>query len=646
MKPATQPNSETNPPLEKAGRLRRQLWAALVFPLLWAGAGCTGEPVISDLINNRMEFRMMGTYESVNPREWQNVYRDNLVTWCDSASVSDPANCDPVDRTYYGAFDPRLDDVSQKDVGLYLDIGELRLSKGDYNQNFFLLNTAQKIKDFWEFFGRDRRVYCTDYYSTDAEEKDTCEKQGGKAALDDWFNGNGTVYPVTDVEAGTYTHLGVYFRRIVTTHHRFFNAGNTNEDGESGDYYFTMQADSDGEPATSDTSFDTYEIPGTDYMEFAQYMSGEDTLVTYPRILPHTYKTGVSRLDDLVVDDSNEPFVLEFRIFLKNLMMQHKYDLGNGELFFSSISYVGLSDWRRDHFPWGADGQYNGGNLISRGRIYYPGRVGKVEVTDNEDALAVDDTYDPGNGTYGTNPRGTAPGMWLTLEYADIEYDSLRYNRDKMPYVASYTEGAGTEITFPNIMPGSYHLYRTCDLVGAAPVSSIEQNAKIRVTDDGDLATVGGYLDLTVFGEEFRGIVFRGDSTEEAADDLMQKLRSLPWETSPRFNLAEDSQTGLTDNIRIRPRKRDYYIQNDFQGLGDDPANWVALANAKNVSIGQDEDGEDFVFKAPLLHTGPDGFPEEIRQCSQEPFTVEEGQTLDLGALAAGDCACDGSPYP
>lgn len=379
-------------------------------------AGCTGDLPLSDLINNTVTLKILGTYESNDPYAFFNLKKDDIInSGITNSSPTLNASTDIyqyITGTLANSFNDGLEDDYTR-VRYYIDIAEVRIAEGQGK------SSSQSISDYWSQFAISRQLMCSSYATADNKTLANCSDSNGIQRLSDFFNG-GFTYPAVDIKAGFYNHLGVYFRRFSTFPSAIFNGSGSYIDGAGS--VLTSVAAAETVPTTT---FDNRQIYGTDIESFLQNKYGETA--TEPLMFPLQRKDLSIRLTD-----AYEPYVLEVRIFLKNLMMIHLTQ--NPVSPNTSLVYVAPSDWNIDHaFRDATNGGKMGGSVIMTARIYQPAKVGSIQI-----------------------PSTAGTGEYFVAVPSDTVFDATT----TLPYAAT----AGNNQIIKNLPPGTYKVYRTCDL--------------------------------------------------------------------------------------------------------------------------------------------------------------------------------------
>jgi len=398
---------------------------ALIFvSLLSFGLNCSGDLPLSDLINNSVTLRVLGTYESNDPYGELGLFKDDIITGSGITNAGGSwATGTPQVATYANS-------LSIGSVKYYIDIAEIRLAQGQGK------SSSQTISDYWSQFAIARQLMCTDTGTTEAGRTLTnCGDQNGPQRLIDFFNG-GFTYPAVDVATGNYNHLGIYFRRFNT-----YPAARFGSSGGFVDASGNSVSQTDSEKTVTAT-FDNKTIYGLDIESFLQNSYGVTS--TEPLMFPLQNKNL-----SISVTNGAEPYVLEVRVFLKNLMMTHTIQASDN----SGLVFVAPSDWNIDHkFKDTSYSTYMGGSVLITARTYQPANVGKIQLqgttSSGSDYFAV------------VNAGSTFPGQaWV---------DGTSTSTAALPLAAT----RGTNTTIANLPAGSYDIYRTCDIMKCTNTST------------------------------------------------------------------------------------------------------------------------------------------------------------------------------
>ncbi|MBX3720577.1 MAG: hypothetical protein KF713_01955 [Turneriella sp.] len=390
---------------------------------------CSGDLPLSDLINNTIELKLLGTYESNSPYDFgygfvgSKPYKDDVITTTSIQNSSPSLTGTPNIVSYANS-------ISFSDLKYYIDIAEVRLAEGQGK------SSSQSISDYWSQFAITRQLMCSDYATADSRTLANCSDSNGITRLDAFFKG-GFTYPAVDVATGNYNHLGIYFRRFATGPAALFNGDGSYSNGTQ-----TTVGDVNTAKQLVTTTFDNRSIYGQDIETLLQNPYGQTA--TEPLMFP------LQRKDlSLRVTNNAEPYVLEVRIFLKNLMMVHVFQATGDSTNTLSIDnqakiYIGPADWNADH-KFRADATFNtgeagrqGGAVLMTARVYQKNNVGQVTLSGA--------TVTTSNSSYYVlQPTGSTFTPTTTLPYAA-------------------TAAQATTLTITNIPPGTYDVYHTCDV--------------------------------------------------------------------------------------------------------------------------------------------------------------------------------------
>lgn len=412
------------------------------IPLLFLTSiltNCTGELPLSDLINNTITLKLLGTYESNDPYGWRNLAIDDVIT-ASGVTGSSPA-IGLSDLTNYVTNGSTGLAARPNDVKFYIDIAEIRIARGQGK------SSSQTISDYWSQFAIDRQLLCSDYESSDSNRLlQNCADQNGIQKLSEFFNG-GFTYPAVDVEHGVYNHLGIYFRRFVTAPAVRYSATGT-------------YSDSANPEKTLTAAFDNRTVYGFDIETLMQNNYGESS--TEPLMFP------LQRKDlNIPVYNDSEPYVLEVRVFVKNNMMVHI--LQPNDATNAAFTYVAPPDWNVNHaFTDSVNGFKQGGAMLMTARTYKPANVGSIQMS----AVA-------NNGEYFAVTESTTV---LTTPNAVLPLAATR----------------GTNTTIVNLPPGTYNVYRMCDktrCTNASPAGGCDNVAgQDNYPETASLCTGGPYV--------------------------------------------------------------------------------------------------------------------------------------------------------
>lgn len=382
---------------------------------------CTGELPLSDLVNNTITLKVLGTYESNDSfsigTTTASLPKDDVITTTAITGAS-PALAGTVSTMNILGY---ADSLKPSDINYYIDIAEIRLAQGQGK------SSSQTIADYWSQFAISRQLMCSSYDSADGRGLSNCSDSAGIERLNAFFNG-GFTYPAVDVPSGNFNHLGVYFRRFVTFPAARFRGNGDFSDGANNS---TLQATAVN---SMTTAFDNRTLYGIDIESFLQNAYGGTN--TEPLMFP------LQRKDlSLNIYNDHEPYVMEVRIFLKNAMMAHVIQsTGNAttatDSSNSAFIYLAPADWNANHaFQDLSNNTRHGGALAMTARVYQPAKVGSISITGG-----------PANS-----------GEYFAVVPAGTTFAN--------PYVTTLPLAAtrGTNTTITNLPPGSYDVYRTCD---------------------------------------------------------------------------------------------------------------------------------------------------------------------------------------
>lgn len=376
---------------------------AFVIAVL-SGTSChrlKDQALASLLFNNRMVVILKGTYATDAPLGWAEINNNTLFQDAD----------DPLDTTNLPGY---------SGLRLFLDIGEIRLStKGYLNTTLYDINTAAKAEKFWDNLAPTRQVYCRDFALTGDR---ACTDGGGLVHFEELFNGIGATYPSRDVGPGAYQHAGVYVRS--------FFAGFGRRD-------------------SADVIEPDYKYPGYRSSYTMAYDPNVDsaTIVTLPsQLFPLHHVTYPGMQNSMYITGDYIPLGIEVRFNLKENLMVHSTNLppmlaATG----SSLTYIGASDWRRPHNQEG----YEGGNILTRARIFYPDFTRSVRVS---------------NGT-GLAPIRYYYAIYYQTECVDpIGQSTCNPDVDLLPLAATPVRN-GNDNRMTYLMPGDYKIQCRYDSV-------------------------------------------------------------------------------------------------------------------------------------------------------------------------------------
>lgn len=386
---------------------------------------CTGELPLSDLVNNTITLKVLGTYESNNPYgAGFNNASSTTTLWKDDVITGGSITGTTLTLTSPSMYNFATQ-IKTSDIKYYIDLAEIRIAQGQGK------SSSQSISDYWAQFAISRQLMCSTYDSADGRGLTNCSDSAGIDRLNSFFSG-GFTYPAVDIPSGSFNHMGIYFRRFATyPAARFYGDGN---------YYngATYVTNGDANTATQamTTAFDNRTIYGLDIEGLLQNAYNGSN--TEPMLFPLQRK-------DLALNISNdhEPYIMEVRIFILNNMMVHVIqNAGNTadptDITNSHFIYVAPSDWNVNHaFSDLTNNNRQGGALIFTARTYQPAKVGSIQI----------------NG-------GTATTTNMSY-YVAVPSGSTFTPTTALPYAAT---AAATTATITNLPPGTYDIYRTCDI--------------------------------------------------------------------------------------------------------------------------------------------------------------------------------------
>lgn len=395
--------------------MKRLLIASLLaLPLLH----CTGELPLSDLVNNTITLKVLGTYESNDSYAFgtttASMPKDDVITSTSITGASPALTGTPQIVSYANSLKPT-------DISYYIDIAEIRLAQGQGK------SSSQSISDYWSQFAISRQLMCSSYASADGRGLSNCSDSAGIDRLNAFFNG-GFTYPAVDVASGNFNHMGIYFRRFAT-----YPAARFLGDGKYSDGANNATDQTTAENSVT-TAFDNRTIYGIDIEAFLQNAYGATN--AEPMMFP------LQRKDlSLNIYNDHEPYVLEVRMFIKNAMMVHVIqNTGTvtpaADPTNSAFVYVAPADWNVNHAFSDATSGNNlrqGGALALTARTYQPSKVGAIKMT----STGTSGHY------FAVMPAGTSFTTPVTV----------------LPLAAT----AATNTTISNLQPGTYDVYRTCD---------------------------------------------------------------------------------------------------------------------------------------------------------------------------------------
>ena len=354
---------------------------------------CTGTPVLSDLVNSRISLIVKGTYETNDPYPQGALYMDDALT---SGTL---------------AVAPLNTPILSSDVNYFIDIAGIRVAKSSTQP------TGSDSSSYWSMFAEERQVLCSTATGLAGYQLLDCLSDNNVAKLGQFF-GEGFQYKAVDLPAGKYQRVAVFIRKMVTSPATLY------------DVNFAVK-----ENLT--TIFDNRTINGINLSEELLQFNSSDTLKSTPLLFPLDVKNA-----NIVIPGDNKPYVMEVRIFMHNLMMQHVISNGSKTTAIEPLTFAAISDWQANHTATDISKSFSmGGNLLMNARIYVPGNTGSITITEGA-APATNKTY------YAVTLAGTVFDPKASLPYAATSQASA---------------GAGSTGTIKNLPPGSYDIYKTCD---------------------------------------------------------------------------------------------------------------------------------------------------------------------------------------
>lgn len=360
----------------------KKIWILMALSI--ATLQCTNELVFSSLVNTRMKIILKGTYETNNSYDAQPLYTNDSLSSLISGTLS---------GSELASENASLTQQSQ--LKYYIDIAEIRMATGRGAP------TGGNARDYWSFPARNRNLFCSKVTSNSGRNFNNCSKEDGREKLTALLD-NGLEIESSDVPSGVYPHVGIFFRRLIV------------------DPSFSYNSSGNGKTVIR-AFFENQAINGVDIENDYQFSPSN---LTVPMMFPLENKDLNVR-----VFEGDEPFVVEIRFFLKNLMMKHVRSVSGGYRTF-----IGPSDWLYNHDYNGQHSGRLGGHFIMSARSYMPSSVGSIQVNSN---LGAYPHY------YGVVPAGSAfdpkQGLPLAATRADTGH-------------------------ITNLPEGQYDLYRTCDV--------------------------------------------------------------------------------------------------------------------------------------------------------------------------------------
>ncbi len=388
----------------------RMTAGGLLVVLLSAAGSATGcfkgsdGPLLSFLGNSRMVVLLKGTYASDAPLDFGEINGNRIfLSTTDSAVLATSLESAAVTGCQPYANPNCIPAYNQ--LPIFLDIGEIRVSSREPgNDDLLGIDNADRSAEFWDVVANERQVYCSTLYTLDTNE-DSCEL-GGIVRYNELMNGNGVIYPSTDIAAGIYYHAGIFTRALAT--------GWGIREG-----------------VVALDRFDNADIFGVNITPYIQYEPNVDAAAQQllpPDWFPLHYSSSFNPHGAMIKDDATyNTIVLEIRFNLKENLMVHSFtDEANRR-----TQAITFSDWRRAHNDTSADlGINQGGNVLVRARMFYPDITSTLNISG------------------GVRSRR----HYYTLEHAsDV-------NRDIQLPVGATPVRDGSNNVIKNTMPGSYVL--------------------------------------------------------------------------------------------------------------------------------------------------------------------------------------------
>lgn len=391
------------------------------------------DPLLSLLFNNKITVILKATYASDRPLEFTEINNNKLF----------------IDTNIAGKEEIDTSNVPDyNDLPIFLDIGELRVSTKGPLSNLANITNQKDSEDFWDSLAPTRQVYCNKIYNNNTD-LNSCLKNNGFTAFELLMNGIGVQYPSRDVGEGIYLHGGVYFRSLFMGYAKLGSSDNIGK-------------------------FDNTNYVGADILRFVNYDPDADsgTISVLPaQFFPLHYIT-YPGTENVRIYHEYIPTIIEFRFNLKENLMLHSTLDSNSNSYFT---YVGFSDWRRNH-----EGQINsGGNVLLRMRMIYPSWSNKIIIN---------------GGTYTTRHYYA---LYYRYECSD---NSCNKDIDLLPVAATPVRN-GSDNILNDIMPGSYILQCRYDeiydgypekVLSELPIEIGENNQIIQINCSCGYSTTSG----------------------------------------------------------------------------------------------------------------------------------------------------------
>ena len=322
-------------------------------------------PVISALFNSRMLLLLKLTYATDSPLEFSEINNGTGKIYQDKFGTGTGFDVPP---DLFGLPDA-------KDLNFFIDVGEIRISSKYTAQvtafGVIALNDIRATKRFWDRIAPVRQVYCTTLYTFGGNSCINTSKAFPLTAAQ-LFNGDGVKYPSNDPTAEAYVseylpvadanstkysrymYTGVFIRNFITGWARENNANITT------------------------SRFDNNPIltGGTNLVPRNNFIAGtpdaDKSSRNAPLMFPVFYAAGEGH-QDMDIRPGADPYILEVRMNIKEILMVHSYTTLNGTV----QTMVNVSDWRRPH----SSEQDMGGNILTRSRVVYPETASSLQIT-------------------------------------------------------------------------------------------------------------------------------------------------------------------------------------------------------------------------------------------------------------------------
>lgn len=312
--------SDINNRLKKAGMV-------VLFIL---AAGCSGDAVMSDLVNPHTRVILKGTYESNTPHSAGTLHVDDILAGGGYPDISTP--------------------ILASELLFNFDIAEIRMAQGEGQVDY-----SQEARTYWELFSRNRIVLCQSSAGSDGSSLINCANSGGVSRRIAFFK-EGYEFEALDLIPGTYNHFGVYVRKLIAAPAQLYSQ-------ITAPVAFT----------TKQAIFDNEYVYGYDLADELLQFSKSDSNQTSPLLFP------LERTDlSIEIPSGNDPLVIEVRVFILNQLMKHVIDYGDG----TALTFVGPSDSVVNHSVTGSLKTHLGGNLRFFVRSYNSEKVGSILIND------------------------------------------------------------------------------------------------------------------------------------------------------------------------------------------------------------------------------------------------------------------------